>query len=167
MRKRCARCEVKKPWDDFYARTKWPDGTTRQPQSRCKECVKAVRAEQKRADKAKRPAVWRRRNHRWYAAVRKDPERYAEHLARCRDYRRRRDAIPPERWRVGGPEGRMDPTPVREAVAASGVTPAEIARRIGRAKSTVAKGLRQETIPVELAKAILDAIGLAPVDIGL
>lgn len=39
--KRCATCHVVKPWTDYWAHRKHPDGTMRKPYPDCKVCAKA------------------------------------------------------------------------------------------------------------------------------
>lgn len=50
LTKVCARCREPKTWAEFCAKTKWPDGTMRQPQSRCNACLAAVNRERRRSD---------------------------------------------------------------------------------------------------------------------
>lgn len=100
--KRCARCREPKPWSDFHAKVKWPDGTMRQPHSRCKRCQNsAVTARQ---------AKWRREHPeearafdkaRW-ARLKANPERLAvKHDVDRRSMaaQRRASGIAPRRYR--------------------------------------------------------------------
>lgn len=53
LRSWCTGCRTHKPWIEFWARTRWSDGTMRLPQSRCKTCVKADRRAARKADPEK------------------------------------------------------------------------------------------------------------------
>lgn len=175
VRKTCTRCGHDKPWGDFHAAAKWDDGTMRRPQSRCKDCL--LKANNERNSELSRTAKGRRKlRARWrrkYRALRADPERRSTRNAYEREYyRANRSPNPtPSLWLENRPSAvsgiRLDTAPIRAAVERSELSPAEIARRIDRPKSTVAKGLKQETISAEMATAILDAIGVLPTELGL
>lgn len=99
MKKRCTRCKEVKPWGAFYAGKKWPDGTMRVPQSRCKECMAEIQAEQRPRNSVQREKhkLWQRKAYqRWKL----DPEWAGKKRAQDRDGRRRRNGTPPEKFRT-------------------------------------------------------------------
>lgn len=46
--KRCALCHEVKPWPEYRAHTRWPDGSTRYPRWACRPCENAREAERYR-----------------------------------------------------------------------------------------------------------------------
>jgi hypothetical protein len=70
-RKRCSVCLQLKPWTDYWAAAKNPDGTMARPQYRCKECVKADR----RARRRVYPELFRARDRADWRKLMADPER--------------------------------------------------------------------------------------------
>jgi len=69
----CTRCHQQLPWTAFWARTKWPDGTMRLPQSHCRNFVKARRRELRAAN----PERVRERDRRAWRRMMSDPEQAA------------------------------------------------------------------------------------------
>jgi hypothetical protein len=97
-------------WSAFYAKTKWEDGTMRQPHSRCKECQHTEYRRRRAAD----PEAYRGYRRDYYLRhldvelsrckeyrdqVATDPEAHAAHLERRRRRHREQNSVPPERWR--------------------------------------------------------------------
>lgn len=70
----CSRCQESKTWLDFHARSKWPDGTMRAPQSWCKNCVKARRKQRRKDD----PEWARAINQRDWQQIKADPVKLAK-----------------------------------------------------------------------------------------
>lgn len=64
LRRSCGACLAVKPWTEFWAAAKYPDGTMQRPQSHCKDCVKAARRRRRREDpewaRAQYKADWQR-----------------------------------------------------------------------------------------------------------
>lgn len=99
LTKRCTACRQSKPWREFYAAKKWPDGTMRVPQSRCKKCAHAIRHMQR-----KQPTQWTRHLAQQRARYRRmSPEMRAIKREGDRTRKRRLAAISPHRWRVDVP----------------------------------------------------------------
>jgi hypothetical protein len=71
LSKPCGRCNEPKTWSEYWAQTKWPDGTMRRPQAWCKECVKEQRKERRRMD----PEWARAVNKADWARIKADPEK--------------------------------------------------------------------------------------------
>lgn len=89
----CARCKTRKPWSQFYAKVRWPDGTIRQPFAYCKDChrqrARAWHAHRYATD----PEFTQRRRQAArarYRRLQKDPEWYAIELDRKREWQRKR-----------------------------------------------------------------------------
>lgn len=74
LRSWCASCCQRLPWTSFWARSKWPDGTMRVPQSHCRDCVKARRRTRRHED----PAWAREQNRREWQRIKSDPEKLAK-----------------------------------------------------------------------------------------
>lgn len=183
----CSRCKAKKPWSAYYAKTRWPDGTMRQPQSRCRECMATVSREHpewRRKHDRKRykrtredPEAWAQRlaEHRErYRARASDPEWLAARLAQVREAKRARRGVTPDRFRMGSVEGlRVPAAPLRAAFERSGMTAAEVAHRMGWTPggkadtSRVARTLSRPTVPLMLARGLCDALLVDPVEVGL
>ena len=72
-RKQCSVCGLVKPWTDFWAAAKLPDGSMARPQYRCKECVKADRRDRRRAN----PETFRERDRRDWRILMRNPGRRA------------------------------------------------------------------------------------------
>src|ERR1700755_2485138 len=72
-RKKCSVCLVVKPWSDYWAAARWPDGSMQRPQYRCRECVRANRRARRAAD----PETFRKRDQRDWRKLMADPERRA------------------------------------------------------------------------------------------
>lgn len=106
LRKRCTgTCDTVKPWVDFYVRRRWEDGTVRDVQAWCKECSKAYK---RQWDDEHREHVNRNANRRYHEGN-QDPERLALRRERQRTYARRRNNVPPERYRTTGCNGNKPP----------------------------------------------------------
>lgn len=157
MRKVCPRCRIKKDWDDYFVRTRWPDGSVRNVQAWCKECVKAIKAE---------------RGRHYYLKRREDPERHAIQRESGRQHaerkRRARGVKPQQRGRTLERRS-VDAAPIREAILKSRLAYEEIARAAGLDPSAVGKiasGTYTST-RLQTAVAITDALGKAPAEVGL
>ena len=97
----CNRCGEAKPWSQYGAQTRWPDGTMRRPRWACRPCESAYTAERQRRQRRENPEPLREYARRyWHTVVKLDPERRGERRAYNREYRRRRDGIPAERHRT-------------------------------------------------------------------
>lgn len=94
LRKWCAGCEQDKPWADYWTAAKWPDGSMRRPQAKCKECVKAARRQRRREDPERARETDRRDRER----IQADPERLVRRRELTREngvaHRRRKGALP-------------------------------------------------------------------------
>lgn len=92
--KQCANCGRLKPWGDFHAKTKWPDGTMRQPHAYCRRCfaeyVRAYQARRRRDDSEFRERIESNRSRRRQEVKANDPERYAVLLDYHRQWKRKR-----------------------------------------------------------------------------
>lgn len=163
----CASGGALLPWSEFHAATKWPDGTMRRPQSRCKDCAREAgkirRAELAKTAKGRRERNARQREYRNGL----DPDRVSVIRAYSREWYREQNNVPPERWRRKDGGADVATAPIRDAVTAADVTVSEIARRAELNRSTMVKALKRERIATARARAILEAIGLFPLDIGL
>lgn len=92
--KRCPHCKTRKSWSEFAARTKWPDGTMRCPQSWCRAC---------QASRPQDAASRRRANAKYWEKFKQDASAYADHLERRRfRYHIERGTIAPIRRRAKG-----------------------------------------------------------------
>lgn len=177
-------CGLKRPWSDFYAKVKWPDGSTRQPQSRCKECMATMQREH--------PESKRKYDRKRYRRVRNDAEAWSGRLSEQRAYYAERQVSDPEwlplrleqialakRRRTGGRArvrrggSQVDVSLVVAAFERSGVSLSEVALRMGlisRGKpdtSRLQRLLRQRSVELCTAVRVLDALGLDPVEVGL
>lgn len=154
MTKRCTQCGVTKPWSEFYAGKKWPDGTPRYMQPGCKACRKLTNAAKCAAYTAK---------------LMRDPERLGIRRAQWRDYAREKLGITPDRYRVGvGVEvALVDAAPIRDAIIRSRRSFNEIARQAGVDEGTVRKAMARERTLASSAVAILRALDIAPAEVGL
>lgn len=162
--KRCANldCPHSEPLPacEFYARRSAADGL----QSWCKTCSKAKRKEWADAN--------RKRLRRLDRKMRTRRKRNAERMAIVRELNRtgfrRRHNISPDRWRVGRIDDVTVPSAVvHEAIKASGHTVAVVAAWAAVPDSGARKALQRDEMPAHLATALLDAIGVLPVDLGL
>lgn len=116
----CGKCKERKPWSAFHAKTRWPDGTVRQPLSYCKDC------EKRRTRRGNRSQI----NRRYWARFKADVERYQDHLERRRfRYHIARGNVAPLSMRAGGP--RMDPAPFTDWLRTLGPDSEAIARIVG------------------------------------
>jgi len=171
LAKRCTRCLETKPLECFHAAVKWPDGTMRRPQSRCKDCNRELNLERYHALRRNAPERLREAWRRKYRSLRADPERWAARNAYEREYyRERRSPNPtPERWLENRPthEPLVDSAPVLAAVEASDLQHATIEHRAGIGSGTLRKAQDRPTMRASTAVAILDALGLDPVDCGI
>ena len=86
----CHMAGERQPWTNFYAKTKWPDGTMRQPHSRCKACQRVYVARWHREKRLRDPEWARKRTRRLHQSVKSDPERWATELERRRQWKRRK-----------------------------------------------------------------------------
>lgn len=179
-RKRCNGCQAVKPWSEFYAKTKWPDGTMRQPHSRCKECHLARnrhspeaqrRYDRKRYQRTRHdPGAWQARlaeMREGYARNAADPEWRASRMVQIREAKRRRNGVTPDRYRVRDAEETVDAAPLAGVIVASGLSRSEIAARAGLDEATVRKATKRDRVQASTASAILDALGLTPAEVGL
>lgn len=159
----CNRCGVKKGWSEFYAKVKWPDGTMRRPQSRCKACFHELTVEWEQANRDKKRAAARR----YREKMKGDPERLAARRARQRDWqvrKRGRGSVVPD----GGASGYVDAGPLLALVREHDVTYADLAARMGlKSAEQLSKSLRRGTVTMKTALGIAAALGLDPVDVGL
>jgi hypothetical protein len=144
LTRRCTRCETVKTWREFPARTYWPDGEVRTPQSICRVC------------KSRSDVQWQRRN------------RAAVHPVKMRWHRRRRSAIRAER------EGlQLVPTVtvrglVLGAVSDGRITWVELAHRVGTDESSLHRMVvRQKRMGYSTAVAVVRELGADPVEMGL
>lgn len=166
----CTRCGERKPWSEFYAKVKWPDGTTRQPQSRCKRCFAEIHAQRKRDN----PEWWARNERK--RARNRTPEQRAEKRVYNREYARQRYAIPPERFRIKGDEPVSGLVPVPDALrdrvreqgygavaAAAGWFQDDGRPDDRRVRNTMEATHSQHRKLTQ----IIQALGLDPVDIGV
>lgn len=91
-------CETVKPWSEFDARTRWPDGSVRTVTSRCSECRRKTTAERMARRRDADPEAERARLRALRATINADPKlrRAAEESARASRtaYRRRKGAKP-------------------------------------------------------------------------
>lgn len=163
--KRCTKCEKVKPVETaFYRSSGRGDGY----QYQCKDCQKA-RVPEYRAQNADLVRKWEREASRRRL---QDPERAAIHRTWQRERMRRTRGTLPENYvfeRVGphnaGP--RVPSAPVCDAIETSGMTIGEIAARMGRDWSSVKRSLSSPTMSACTAREALEAIGLAPMEVGL
>lgn len=81
LKKLCTRCGEVRSWLDFQARTKWPDGTMRRPNSWCKACIAAYWRERRRND----PDWARELNKRQWQKTKADPALLAKARERVRE----------------------------------------------------------------------------------
>lgn len=136
--RQCVNCGQAKPWGDFYAAKRWPDGTMRRPYPRCKECVK-----QQRRDNPPR----------------RTPEGWALHRDRNMLYHRRKRGTPPERYRgsyvvrraaqaVRG-EAIADPQPFLDWLQTLGPDAEHIGRECGIEPAQIRKYLSGAMVPTE------------------
>ena len=132
--KRCRRCGRDKPWREFYAAKKWPDGTMRAPHSRCKKCSNAIRHQQRR-NSPTQWARWLELNRTLKAEARKDPEWAATLREYQRTYYRTRNGVTPDRYRVdmSGPAGgrELDTAPFAAWLRTLGRTAGQIGLACG------------------------------------
>jgi hypothetical protein len=91
MTKFCPHCQTRKPWSEFYAAAKHPDGSMVRPGAYCKPCVAARRRERRRMDPEWARAVYRAD----WQRIKADPEK----LARRRELTRENKAVWRERRR--------------------------------------------------------------------
>lgn len=99
-RKTCAGCAVTKPWSEFWAKAKWPDGSTRQPHARCKDCWREMSRERQRLRRLNDPEGVRALDRARYHRNKRDREWLARRREIVRRAKRKQKNIPPERWRV-------------------------------------------------------------------
>lgn len=166
--KRCPRCEIVKPWDDFHAKVKWPDGSMRQPHSYCKPCHNAYGAETARkrwhADRE-----WARERMLKKTKAEMTPEAYAIHLSYRRDWTRRKRGTLPENFRdPSGDRVMVEVAPIYEAVQWAGIGWGELAARVNMDPSSLRRTLTEQSVTrASIATKVLEALGLSPVDVDL
>jgi DNA-binding transcriptional ArsR family regulator len=68
-------CGQRKPWTEFHAAARWPDGTMRRPQSRCKACAAEARKQALRRTRRDDPEAARARDRREWKAIQASPDR--------------------------------------------------------------------------------------------
>lgn len=144
--KRCAHCGQTKPWGDFHAKTKWADGTMRQPQAYCKPCQTAYSGDWHRTKRLIDPEWQRQRAARARESLKADPERYATSLERRMQWARRKYGyrrLLSKRHRVPFTVGRqaLDPRPFGAWLRTIGDTPLQISVVTGLEESQVRKYL--------------------------
>lgn len=98
--KTCADCDERKSWSEFWPKTKWPDGSMRQPHAYCKDCWRERSRAWKARRRRERPDLVQASDRAVYARVKRDPRRLARRREINRDTQRRKKNIPPERWRI-------------------------------------------------------------------
>jgi len=131
----CTHCKKDNLWRDYHASKKWPDGTMRAPQARCKRCQVKVRVVQRRAN-PEHMERHRADNRARYARRMRDPEQVAIIRDQKRESNRRRFNIPRERWRVtfdGQVHDRekLPGEPFRDWLMTLGPTPVDISEALG------------------------------------
>lgn len=150
--------------------------------SECRTCRSKMRAEwgeENRERDNRNKATWARERYHsdpefrraWIARVNaaekaryhSDPEYRGTHLAYRRD-RRRGTAL---HARASGPAGLVDAASVMEAVRDSGLSYGEIETRAGLSSATLSHAASRKSINIRTALAVLDALGLDPVDVGI
>jgi len=144
----CRRCDKRKPWSEFYAKRRWPDGTTRNPHSYCIACWPAVQRENY-ARSAERRARRREYNRRYQEAVQADPERLALHNEGRRFRYRELNGVT-RRARVVGRSRHLPAAPFAEWLRSLGLPLAEIERWLGLDGSHARRLLRGEQASVDL-----------------
>lgn len=107
-------CGRRLPWSAYYASNKWPDGTMRNPQGKCKECQLQYNANRRRGnrdhlDKHNRRERARRKT---FTHAQRESIRVNGRWAR-----RRREDIPEERWRVHEESDHLDAAPFAKWLA--------------------------------------------------
>lgn len=171
--KRCSRCQVVKPWHEFYAQRKWPDGTMRVPQCRCKQCAREVRAEQKRADRIANPEKWQARASRLWTQIKADHERHMSKVVYDRDRRRAALGITPDRFRgsryqrgEGGHE-LVNAEPLRELLRnyAGEISTLAEASGVGERRLRDIRSGAQKGVTVENLERVLIALGMTLRDV--
>lgn len=121
--KKCAKCKRRKPWTDYWAKTKWPDGTMRQPQSWCKTC---------HAERTPNPEVRQRANQRYWAKYKRDREAYTDHLERRRfRYHIARGTSEPVRSKSKDQAPRLRVAPFAAWLRTLGTNSVDIAKECG------------------------------------
>jgi hypothetical protein len=154
----CPRCDVTKPLDDFYARTRWPDGTVRYYKSYCKACDNRARKAWEHANPEK-AREWARNGS---LRRRRDPERGDMRRAYERDYqekRRRAAGVPPRVFRsVPVPDRSGEFLPVgpfaeflRRLGSREGLNRRAVARLVGLSEETVRRILNGHQALVDAA----------------
>lgn len=182
--KRCPGCGEDKPRDEFWKSAYTKDGL----RSRCIPCAKDQAAGWRalnREKSRKAAAAWAAKNHARRLEIqrlgrerlRADEERKAAARIYHREYYRRTHSVPPERYRVDADRdvhGNVDCEPIRLAVERSGATAYDIALQAGWLNrhgvpdgKRVQRSLAVPEIRIATALAILDALNVAPVEVGL
>lgn len=171
--KRCTGpCGRTLSWDFYYASKKWPDGTMKSPQPKCRECHGAYRLEWQRRQWTENRAKAQERERRKRIRRKADPERHAAYLAYHREWDRARSVRDghqpaPHRWLENRPMPQewVAAVPVREAVRSSGVAFGEIAARAGwKDEGSVRRAVGKERMKVRTAVRILAAIDVLPAE---
>lgn len=151
--KRCkGPCAERKPVSAFSPAVRWPDGSPRYFMSYCRECNNKRPRDRKKARAYDRR--WKRKRYRT------DPEWRATMLERNRQQRG-------SGVRPCDDDVTVESVAVLLAVGASGLTTAEVARRVGRDWKSVNAWLRADRMRADDAALILDSIGVTPAEIGL
>lgn len=158
--KRCNRCETVKLVTEFYVRRGRGDGY----QAQCKECDKAWVLEYRAAN----PERWRRYYRESSRRVVRDPERGPIRRAYEREHMRRVRGTKPENFKhEAGVALSVPASAVREAVEASELSLSAVARRVGRDPSGLKRSLARPEMDAVLARDVLAAVDLTPVEVGL
>lgn len=158
----CPRGDEAQPEWNFYVRASAPDGLQRW----CKTCSRAARKQWAEDNRARLNELNGETRERRFA----DPERREIDRDRKREWVRRKHGITPDRYRVRPiltKADDVDTAPIRDAIHASELSFYEIAQRISRDPKAVERVFEQDRMTVAKAKMILEAVGLAPVDVGL
>ena len=145
----CARCKERKPWSEYHAKTKWPDGTMRTPQGYCKACRRVAVSEWRAAN----PERNREHERRAWQALRSDPERLATRREYNRQQMRRARGYKTERTQHRSPVGQsptLDAAPFAAWLRTLGDTPGEIATVTGLNQRKVFGLLRGEMTRIRL-----------------
>lgn len=169
----CARCKERKPWSQFNAKAKWPDGTMRQPHSQCRACRREHSQQWHRRKRLADPEWAQARRQRAYRSLRADPERWAATLARSRQWSREHYGYRviksrydrPTHHRGGG--AGLDPRPFAAWLATLGRSAEAISHVVGLEAAQVRKYLNGErqTVTLDVVdRALLNANTLTTLD---
>lgn len=148
--KRCPRCHAVKPWCNYTARTRWPDGSVRSVQGHCQAC-NAELCREWRQRVGERPETRRARQNRWVRGL--DPERKAIRADKNREGMRRKNGTTPDRYRTrtapqhGGPT--VPAGPFREWLLSLDETHAELSFNTGLPERRIRSVVKGEQDRIE------------------